>query len=62
MKPETSPDTLAIPPALLAQIRSEAEKEHVPADEVLREIAEQGDKERRWQKLRTYERIALKVR
>jgi uncharacterized protein YicC (UPF0701 family) len=50
MKPETSPDTLAIPPALLAELQAEAEKEHRPAAELLRDLVQQGLAERReWQ-------------
>lgn len=37
MKPETSPDTLAIPPALLAEIEAAAEQEHRPALDVLQD-------------------------
>jgi len=54
MKPETSPDTLAIPPALLAELQAEADKEHVPANDVLREIVEKGLEERRWQRVLAY--------
>ena len=54
MKSETSPDSLAIPPALLAEVKAEADKEHVPANDVLREIIEKGLEERRWQKVVAY--------
>jgi hypothetical protein len=54
MKPEPSPDTLAIPPALLAELQAEADKEHVPANDVLREIVEKGLEERRWQRVLAY--------
>ena len=47
---KTAPDntSLAIPPALLAEIQAEAEKEHRPAADVLRDVIEQGLQERRW--------------
>jgi dihydrodipicolinate synthase/N-acetylneuraminate lyase len=37
MNPETSPDNLAIPPALLAEIQAAAEQEHRPALDVLQD-------------------------
>ena len=39
---------LAIPPALLAQIRAAAEEEHRPAVDLLRDLIEHGLEERRW--------------
>jgi len=49
---ETAPstDTLTLPADLLAQIRSEAAKDHRPAADLLRDLLEQGLMERReWQ-------------
>src|SRR5690242_21463528 len=39
---------LTIPPTLIAEIRAVAEEEHRPAEEVLRDVLEQGLRERRW--------------
>jgi len=48
MKFDPSPESLAIPPALLTEIQAEAEKEHRPAGEVLREVIERGLGALRW--------------
>jgi hypothetical protein len=48
MKTETAPDTLAVPPDLLAEIQAEADKEHRSAGDVLRDLVERGLGERRW--------------
>ena len=50
MKSDDSPDGLAIPPALLAEIQAAAEQEHRPVAAVLRDVVAQGLAERReWQ-------------
>ena len=50
MEPETVIDGLAIPPALLAEVKAAAEQEHRPVADVLREVVEQGLADRRlWQ-------------
>jgi len=48
MASDMSPDSLVIPPALLAEIRAEAEKGHRPAGDVLREVIERGLGALRW--------------
>jgi len=48
MKDDTSPDSLTIPPALLAEIQAEADKENRPAGDVLREVIERGLGQLRW--------------
>jgi hypothetical protein len=54
MKADTSPDTLAVPPALLAEIQADADKEHLPAGDVLREVIERGLEQRRWHRVLAY--------
>jgi hypothetical protein len=50
MKPESALDSLAIPPALLADVKAAAERAQRPVADVLREVVEQGLAERRqWQ-------------
>jgi uncharacterized protein YicC (UPF0701 family) len=49
MEPVPLSDSLAIPPDLLAEIEAEAEAEHRPAGEVLRDVIERGLSEQRWQ-------------
>jgi hypothetical protein len=47
MKPEPSPNTFDIPPALRAEIETAAEQENRPATGVLRDLVERGVAERR---------------
>jgi hypothetical protein len=47
---------LTIPPALLAEIRQEADREHRPAADVLRDVVEHGLEEVRWQRTLAYGR------
>jgi predicted transcriptional regulator len=57
MKPEISSDTLSLPPALLAEVKALAEREHRPAFDILREILEHGLANRReWQERAETER------
>jgi hypothetical protein len=54
MKPESSPDTLAIPPALLADIEAAAEQEHRAPGELVREALERYMEDRAWKKIFAY--------
>jgi hypothetical protein len=54
MKPDTSPEGLAIPPALLAEIQAEAEKEHRPALDLLQDAVQRYLRAKRWQKIHAY--------
>lgn len=56
MKPRTDSNTIAIPPALLAEIQAAANEEKRPAEEVLREALERYLENRRWQQLVAYGR------
>jgi len=47
-------DSMNIPPALLAQIRTAADEERRPAADLLREAVERYLRERRWQKIFAY--------
>jgi hypothetical protein len=48
MTSDPSPESLAIPPGLLAEIQAEAERDHRPAGDVLREVIERGLGALRW--------------
>ncbi len=54
MKPDPSPDVLAIPPALLAEIQAQAEQEHRPAGDVLRDAVTRYVRDKRWQRTLAY--------
>jgi predicted transcriptional regulator len=54
MKPRPESDTIAIPPALLAEIQAAANEEKRPAEEVLREAIEHYVRNRRWQRILAY--------
>jgi hypothetical protein len=47
METMPSPDTLAVPPDLLAEIQAEAKEEHRHAGDVLRDVIQLGLEERR---------------
>ena len=49
MKPETSSNSFALPPALLAEVEAAADEEHRPVADVVRDLVERGLGERRWQ-------------
>jgi len=54
MKPRAEDNTIAIPPALLAEIQAAADEEKRPAEEVLREALERYLENRRWQRILDY--------
>jgi hypothetical protein len=54
MKPDPSPDSLAIPAALLAELQAQAEQEHRPAGDVLQDAVESYVRNKRWQTTLAY--------
>jgi hypothetical protein len=56
MKPTGESNPLAIPPALLAEIQEEADKEQRPASDVLRDAVRRYVREKRWQRTLAYGR------
>jgi predicted transcriptional regulator len=54
MKPRTEDNTIAIPPALAAEIQAAADEEKRSAEDVLREAIERYLRNRRWQRTFAY--------
>ncbi len=50
MVAESMPETLAVPPELLAEIQAEAAKEHRSSLEVLQDAVKRYVREKRWQR------------
>ncbi len=50
MEGDAVPDTLAVPPDLLAEIRAAADEEQRPADDVLRDAVKRYVRDTRWQR------------
>jgi hypothetical protein len=50
MEADAVPDTLAVPPDLLAEIRAAADEEQRPADDVLRDAVKRYVRDTRWQR------------
>jgi hypothetical protein len=61
MNPTGDNASLTLPPALLAEIQAEADREHRPAAEVLRDVVEHGLEEVRWQRTLAYGRERAKA-
>lgn len=54
MRRPAEDSTIAIPSALLAEIKAAADEEKRPAEEVLREAIERYLRNRRWQRIFAY--------
>jgi len=52
--PRAEDHTIAIPPALVAEIQAAADEEKRPAEEMLREAIERYLRNRRWQRIFVY--------
>jgi metal-responsive CopG/Arc/MetJ family transcriptional regulator len=50
MESDTVPDSLSVPPDLLADIRTAADEENRPAGDVLRDAVKRYVRESRWQR------------
>lgn len=50
MESDTVPDSLSVPPDLLADIRAAADEENRPAGDVLRDAVKRYVRESRWQR------------
>ena len=54
MKPRAEHNTIALPPALVAEIQAAADEEQRPVEEMLREAIERYLRNRRWQRIFAY--------